>query len=255
MLRQPLPVVTVLVVVMTVDDDCFLTATSSLVVVFSNSKTFFGARSKGRRVSLAPVTSHSSCRSLRSTAFSLLLPASLGDALLVLLLTALYVELCVEGRETEPLASSADTKAARTDSGRAVHVSKTEAGRLALAAMLVSELTRGGLVPSFISPVTSSLLTKKEGNANGESNLVDVCKQLPSGIATTTGKHRGAQSTVPLRHTHAEAGGTTRPVKQEHNSPNQHSVSPREAIPSMNGAVVQCVCFRQWRHSKTNERT
>lgn len=89
---------------------------------------------------------------------SLLLPASLGDALLALLLTALYVELRVEGRDTDPLAISADTKAARTDSGRAVHVSRTDAGRLALAAMSVSELTRGGLVPSFLSPVTSSLL-------------------------------------------------------------------------------------------------
>lgn len=169
MLRQPFPVVMVFVEVMTVDDDSFLTETSSLVCVFSNSKTFFGARSRGRRITSAPVTSQVSRKLLIPSLLSLLLPTSLELALERVL--PIEVLLWVEGKDTAPLEISALTRAARTDSGSDAHVSNTVDERLAASARFNSEFTRGGFFPNLVSPVSSSLCSSASNQVEKDQEI------------------------------------------------------------------------------------
>jgi hypothetical protein len=124
---HPFDVVITVVLVVTVEDAVFLTATVSREVVFVISKTLSGARSNGRRIVLVPVSGHSS---IMTPSAALLFCSS------VLLFSPLSSELPEEVKlETDVFVFkvlaediSVAIKAARTSGGRVDHASKIEAG-------------------------------------------------------------------------------------------------------------------------------
>ena len=122
MFLQPFDEVITVVFVVTVDDAVFLTSVDSLEVDLVISKTFFGARSKGRNTVFVPVSAQSSMITPSLSDFS---PLS-SERLLLLEAVRSDTDAVFVGVPTDDTSDA--TKAALTSGAKVFQDSKIEAG-------------------------------------------------------------------------------------------------------------------------------